>query len=539
MWYLLLCVMKMIGCSGLLFTYYWFFLRERRFHQYNRYFLLTAAGLSLILPFVQVDLPFLTNTFAPPYQLNYGTPAVVYATGASIELSSVIRISWWIKLIVLIYGCGSLIGMLMLTRGLLYINKLKSMYPSATVDNTKVYFTDEADTPFSYFKLLFWNVAIPLRSKKGQQIFRHEQYHIQQHHSVDILAVKLISILFWFNPFFHLLLHELRTIHEYLADQHAVQEGEPLVYAETLVLHSMHTRKLPLSNYFFQHQLKRRIAMLTNTTLTQTGYASRVLALPMLVVLTIGLMAFTSEEKPANVPQNSSASSLDSSWKIETIRYFQRQLRIPDASTGNPTELVIAAKVQVDESGRFKSMTQQAGAAATSANSIQIVVVGYSQGTKLLNESVLYDEVQRVAKGYTLKDKGLGSYSVQIKFLLENTAARDTVPPKKSDAIFLKADILPSFPGGAEAWRTFLNKTLRYPQEAIDSETMGTVLVKFIVQKSGDVTDIVVEKDPGSGLGDAAKLLVQKSGKWHPAIQNGQPVACYFTQPVTFRMERQ
>ena len=56
----------------------------------------------------------------------------------------------------------------------------------------------------SIYFLLFWNKKIELQSEKGEQIFRHELFHIEQKHSRDIIFLEILTAIFWLNPFFHL-----------------------------------------------------------------------------------------------------------------------------------------------------------------------------------------------------------------------------------------------------------------------------------------------------------------------------------------------
>src|SRR6187402_3357634 len=94
---------------------------------------------------------------------------------------------------------------------------------------------------FSFFRWLFWNRKIELHSEKGEQIFRHELFHIQQKHSWDIIFMELISIFFWINPFFHLIKKELKAIHEFLADEFAVKGNRNWQYAELLLMQVLNT----------------------------------------------------------------------------------------------------------------------------------------------------------------------------------------------------------------------------------------------------------------------------------------------------------
>jgi protein TonB len=112
--------------------------------------------------------------------------------------------------------------------------------------------------------------------------------------------------------------------------------------------------------------------------------------------------------------------------------------------------------------------------------------------------------------------------------------------PKKEeedwDKTFTKVEIESDYPGGASAWQRYLNKNLRYPQEAIDGEIQGTVVVQFIVDKAGNVSDVDAISGPKE-LRDEAVRVIKKSGSWTPAVQNGRQVKSYKKQPIVFRLE--
>ncbi len=106
------------------------------------------------------------------------------------------------------------------------------------------------------------------------------------------------------------------------------------------------------------------------------------------------------------------------------------------------------------------------------------------------------------------------------------------------DQTFTKVEIESSYPGGPGAWARYLNKTLRYPQEAQDNEIQGPVVVQFIVDRAGTVTDVEAISGPME-LRDEAVRVIKRSGKWTPAVQNGRQVKSYKKQPIVFRLETQ
>lgn len=110
--------------------------------------------------------------------------------------------------------------------------------------------------------------------------------------------------------------------------------------------------------------------------------------------------------------------------------------------------------------------------------------------------------------------------------------------PKKADddAPFTRVEIDASFPGGMTQWARFLNKNLRYPDDAASQGIGGMVVVQFVVDLDGNVSDVQAISGPETGgLREEAVRVIKKSGKWVPAIQNGRHVKAYRRQPVTFQ----
>jgi protein TonB len=124
-----------------------------------------------------------------------------------------------------------------------------------------------------------------------------------------------------------------------------------------------------------------------------------------------------------------------------------------------------------------------------------------------------------------------------------NDAGKGVVEaPKKDDEdydkTFTKVEIESEYPGGAAAWQRYLNKNFRYPDEAVNNEIQGVVVVQFIVDKEGNVSDVQAMSGPESGgLREEAIRVIKKSGKWQPAVQNGRQVKSYKRQPIVFKLD--
>jgi protein TonB len=108
------------------------------------------------------------------------------------------------------------------------------------------------------------------------------------------------------------------------------------------------------------------------------------------------------------------------------------------------------------------------------------------------------------------------------------------------DKTFTKVEIESDYPGGPSQWLRYLSKNMRYPEEAVNNEIQGTVVVQFIVDKEGNVSDVQAISGPtDGGLREEAIRVIKKSGNWKPAIQNGRQVKSYKKQPIVFKLEAQ
>jgi periplasmic protein TonB len=105
--------------------------------------------------------------------------------------------------------------------------------------------------------------------------------------------------------------------------------------------------------------------------------------------------------------------------------------------------------------------------------------------------------------------------------------------PVEEDKVFTKVEIEADFPGGASAWKKFLEKKLSSFQNDAAPGTYQ-VIVKFIVAKDGSISDVQAETNHGSGMEEVAVKAIQSGPKWTPAQQNGNVVKAYRRQPITF-----
>ena len=144
----------------------------------------------------------------------------------------------------------------------------------------------------------------------------------------------------------------------------------------------------------------------------------------------------------------------------------------------------------------------------------------------------------------------LFAHSSTALYYNHNTIASDTTPANQEavqltidskNAPFRKVEIEASFPGGEEAWRGFLMANLNpdVPVKNNAPEGQYMVVVQFIVDTTGGISDIKALTNYGYGMEQEVIRILRQSPKWQPAQQDGRLVKAYRKQPITFAVEKE
>ena len=108
----------------------------------------------------------------------------------------------------------------------------------------------------------------------------------------------------------------------------------------------------------------------------------------------------------------------------------------------------------------------------------------------------------------------------------------------EEEQIFVKVEKMPTFMGGdISKFRSWVASKLRYPQLAQENNITGRVLLKFVVEKDGTLTNIQVLQSPDKSLADEAIRVLKTSPRWEPGKQRNQSVRVFYTLPVDFQLQ--
>ena len=119
----------------------------------------------------------------------------------------------------------------------------------------------------------------------------------------------------------------------------------------------------------------------------------------------------------------------------------------------------------------------------------------------------------------------------------------DFTPPEIEEEEIVEAEIfkvveeMPEFPGGAAKMMEYIQKNIKYPMMARESDIQGRVFVNFVVEPDGSITNVTVMRGIGGGCDEEALRVVQSMPNWKPGKQRGSAVRCSFTVPIIFKLQ--
>ena len=132
--------------------------------------------------------------------------------------------------------------------------------------------------------------------------------------------------------------------------------------------------------------------------------------------------------------------------------------------------------------------------------------------------------------------KNLVLLSLMAICCLMTANAQKTVVSQTNQKVYDTVDQMPEYPGGMQAMIEFLQTSMKYPEDAAKQKVEGRVMVQFVVETDGSVSDVHVAKQVFPSLDAEAIRVVQAMPKWTPGKNGGQVVRVKYNLPIVFRM---
>ena len=513
-------------------------------HRLNRIVLLSSILLSLVLPLCVITL-HKTIEVAPMQVVDHPELVITELGSVSSEESTIQsletnRMGFAEKLfqpsvIFAIFTIGLLCRLLYIAKSYRQLRRMiKDSEQHSLEDGVTMAVVDLPVAPFS------WMHTIVLSridyEECNPSILAHERGHIRLHHSWDIVFVEVLTALQWFNPVVWLLRRDLRTIHEYEADASVLSSGSDVSqYIQLLMRKTMGTKACTLANGINNSTIKKRInMMLVNKSPRRNSL--KLLALLPIVGITLALNAETVTDVVYKNDEPQKQVPVKKGKKDTTIKTNANQgIQVIEVSEASDKEKTYETTVKETEPNVAVIIlnTKKKGEEP-------LLIVDGKIATIEQVRALPRDAVARVA---TMREKtAMKSYGEKAKYgalIITTVNHQEEIEnePLSQPDVFDKVDEMPHFPDGMAGLMQYLSTNVRYPKDAKESGTQGSVIVSFIVEKDGSISNAKVTKPTYSSLDEEALRVVSAMPKWVPGKQNGEAVRVKYAVPVSFRLK--
>ena len=247
--------------------------KKETFFKANRFYLLSSLILSLLLPLIQIPVEAVVHEQAV-YQLKEivitKNVSEIYLKNGLENYSSVFMFY--------------LIGVAFFSALFIFkVGKLLTYIMSAKKSNQNkgnIILVSNSNQAFSFFNKVF----IGADNQNIDVILKHELVHAKQLHSLDILFMELLKIIFWFNPILYLYHNRIVALHEFEADFKSA-DSDRKKYFEVLLCEVLNCNSISFTNNFYNQSLiKKRIVMLQKSKSKKHGVVKYLLAIPVIVL---------------------------------------------------------------------------------------------------------------------------------------------------------------------------------------------------------------------------------------------------------------
>lgn len=257
---MILYVLKVIACSALLLGAYHLLFESEKNHRLKRWYLLVCLVLPFLIPLLSFESDTSATEIGTITQFQLAQPIQVHHL--SVETVSRFNLLY---LIYVAYGVVSIILMVKFMKSLRNIIQKVTRNEQRKFEHYVLVLLPNHTPPHSFLNYLFLGKAAYLANQVAPEILVHEQTHIRQKHSLDILMIEILRAIFWINPFLILYRKAIQINHEFLADDDVLSKGNDLIAYQYLLLQKANPyNQLNLTSPFNYLTTKKRLIMMTS-----------------------------------------------------------------------------------------------------------------------------------------------------------------------------------------------------------------------------------------------------------------------------------
>lgn len=281
---MILYLIKSGICLAIILAVYHLVLEREKMHHFNRYYLLIGLVLAFVAPLTSIES---SNELLADYSLLYSDWIIEFAevnleTATAFE-GSILNLSTFFQLTYLI-----IFGLFLLQ----FIVRLGILIQKA-LTHQRIYFqtaelvlVEEQTLPHTFGNFIFLNRLAYEQGTLEPELLTHELAHARQRHTLDVILIELLKVVFWFNPLLYFYKRAIQLNHEFLADDAVIKSHQAVYnYQHLLLDKASSTSKIYLASNLNFLLTKKRLNMMTKKSARWKTTILPMLSIPMFVAL--------------------------------------------------------------------------------------------------------------------------------------------------------------------------------------------------------------------------------------------------------------
>ncbi|WP_033959948.1 M56 family metallopeptidase [Psychroserpens jangbogonensis] len=521
------------------------FLRKETFFNWNRVYLLATAMLSVLIPFIKLDIV----KAIMPEEFVIRLPEVIignvtetssinpdFGNLAGITFASESTSLWSILLF-----SGMCVALIILAFKIFKLVLLASQQPKHWSNNLLVIKLINSNAAFSFFHYVFLGEKIDTKDRSS--ILEHEMVHVKQKHTLDLLFFEVLRIVFWFNPLIYMYQNRIATLHEYIADAKAVKQQSKAEYYDNLLAQVFETRQFSFVNPFFKQSLiKKRIIMLSKSKSKQINILKYALLFPMVCSMLIYTSSYATE-KTLDIEETVLTEGSQSSNDKETVLTKKIKAVIH--------QVEIKGNVTAEEDEGFELLVNLVSGTELDLDLVKNVqaYASRSNQTALMKAiNTVFEQIQVQGELSEYEEKSLKRMLVLTsEDGINNPALQDVI--ETVEVPFGVVDEVPVMPAcqnlkSNDERKTCLSKNIAMHvsknfnldlAKKLGLSGKQRITVIFKINAKGNIID-VKSRAPLPELEVEAKRVINLLPQFTPGKQDGKAVTVPYSLPILFQI---
>lgn len=295
----------------ILYGFYKLVLENESMHIFKRFYLLGSLPAAFLIPLITFTSYMEVPVSSAPLFVSNSLTMPMPATEVSVNI--------WPFVLWGLYALGVVFFTIKFGKNLNQLISKINNNPKFTRDSINHILLKTPVVPHTFFNYVFLNKQKFEAREIPDEVIAHEHVHAKQKHSIDILVVELLQIVFWFNPLLYLIKRSIKLNHEFLADRAVLNKGtDTAAYQNLLLAFSSHATTPTLANSINYSFIKKRFTVMKKQTSTKAIWLRSLLLVPLLAFI---LYSF-STKKNVVLSQNNPLSELVEQIHVNSNKEF-------------------------------------------------------------------------------------------------------------------------------------------------------------------------------------------------------------------------